>query len=225
MTLIPFDPPAPPPEKSPERPPPPVNLPPLTAALLALLIAVQVIVSFLPDDARKLALFYTLGFVPGDYAAAGEGGWHLVFAPFTYMALHGGWTHLAMNGAMLMAFGAGVERWIGPARMLALFVLCGLAAAAIQFAANPYSTVPIVGASGAISGLFAAVMVMLRETAQLNAGRRGMWPFLTLWIAITILTGMLGGPDGARIAWQAHIGGFLSGFVFLKILRRSRHPG
>lgn len=221
MTVISFEPPSPA-GKTPEpsRPPPLVNLPPLTAALLALLIAVQALIAFLPDDGEKLALFYRFGFVPADYTGAGEGGWHLLVAPFTYMLLHGGWTHLAMNGAMLMAFGAGIERWLGPARMLVLFVLCGLAAAAVQFAAAPYSTVPVVGASGAVSGLFAAIMVMLRETVGLNAGRRGMWPFLGLWIGITVLTGLLGGPDGAHIAWQAHIGGFLSGFLVLRFLHR-----
>lgn len=214
----------PPPEGAapPILPPQPlIKLPPMTAAILAILVIVQIFVVLLPSDAQRLALFYNFGLVPAYYTETESAGWRLFTGPFTYMLLHGGWMHLVMNSAMLMAFGAGIERWIGPARMLALFVLCGLAAAVIQFAASPFSTVPIVGASGAISGLFAAVMVMLRETVGLNAGRRGLWPFLTLWIGITILTGIIGGPDGARIAWQAHIGGFLSGFLFLRLLRHS----
>lgn len=221
MNIVPFERPAPPPEREAPPPPPLVNLPPLTTALLGLLLAAHLAATFLLDDAQRLWLFYSFGFVPGHYSADGGAPlWSLLAAPLAYMLLHGGWMHLAMNAAMLAAFGAGIERWIGPSRMAALFVLCGLCAALTQFLFDPFSMAPVVGASGAISGLFAAVMVMLRETTGLNAGGRGMWPFLALWIGITVATGLLGGPGGSAVAWQAHIGGFLSGFAVLALLRR-----
>lgn len=218
MSLASFEPPAPPPG---DTPPPFLALPPLTAALLAAMVLIQLAIAAFLDDGATFALFYRFGFVPGLYTGGNPLPWSACLAPVTYMFLHGGWAHLAINGAMLAAFGAGIERWIGPLRMLLLFLLCGLCAAAVQFFFDPGSTVPVVGASGAISGLFAAAIVMLRETADPRTGGLRLWPFVSLWILIAILGGWIGGPDGSAVAWEAHIGGFLSGFALIRLVRPS----
>lgn len=224
MTLTPL------PSRDPEPPPPPhpvreplVNLPAVTQGLVLAMVGIHALLFLLCDDATILDVFYTYGFVPAHYSAGPAerpAGLALLLPPLSYMFLHGGWTHLFVNAASLAAFGAGVERWMGRTRFLALFILSGLAAAAVQFFSMPDSAVPVVGASGAVSGLFAAVMILLRDTTGLNTGRWGLWPLLGLWVALTVVTGLIGGPDGSAVAWQAHIGGFISGFVLVPILRR-----
>src|SRR5690606_14425292 len=103
-----------------------------------------------------------------------------------------------------------------------LFFLCSLISVGIHFVFNFSSSVPVVGASGGISGLFAAALVMLQQRGAVPAGRYGLWPLIILWVIISILFGMMGGPDGSPVAWAAHIGGFLAGFLLLKPVLKSR---
>jgi len=136
------------------------------------------------------------------------------------MFLHGSWTHLLLNTVMTTAFGAGVERLMGARRMIIFFVLCSLTAALIHFAVSPSSPNPVIGASGGLSGLFAAVLVMMQKMGMGGAGRYGIWPFVILWVGVSIMFGMMGAPGGGSVAWVAHIGGFLAGFIFLKPVMR-----
>jgi membrane associated rhomboid family serine protease len=117
---------------------------------------------------------------------------------------------------MLAAFGTGVDRWIGGKRMLALFVLCSFASTLVHFLFNPFSTDPVIGASGGLSGLFAAILIMMQQKGLVPTGRYGLWPLIIIWIGISVLFGMVEAPGGGAVAWAAHIGGFLAGFVFLK---------
>lgn len=206
-----------------QRPPrePLINLPPVTKAMIALFLIIHLVLNFGMDNVGRYAVFENFGFVAGAYAGhAPAPFWSLLVGPFTYMFLHGNWTHLLMNGAMMMAFGAGCERWLGGRRLLALFILCGLASALIQFLFDPSSTNPVIGASGGLSGLFAAVLIMIQRSGAGAMGRFGIWPFIVIWIGISVIFGMMGAPGGGIIAWPAHIGGFLSGFLFLKPVMR-----
>ena len=107
-------------------------------------------------------------------------------APVTHMLLHGNWMHLAINGLMLAAFGAGAERWMGSRRMIALALISGLFATAFYFIFSPFSKDPVIGASGALNGLFAAVIVMMtRARAQAGMGRNSLAPFIAIWLVVT----------------------------------------
>jgi membrane associated rhomboid family serine protease len=105
--------------------------------------------------------------------------------------------------------------------MLALAILSGIIAAGAHLAVYPSSDVPVVGASGAISGLFGAV---LRMMSRGMAGRRsGLWPLIALWVIVTVIagqTGMPGEPD-APIAWVAHLGGFAAGLALFGFFDRT----
>ncbi len=197
-----------------------LNIPPMTKAMLAVLVAVQFLCSVVLDPAAREDVYEHLGFVPGAFTGHAPFTMLDLLTPFTYMLLHGGWIHLAMNGLMLMAFGSGVERWMGPRRLLIFCLLSGIIAAAAQLALDPASTDPVIGASGALSGLFAAVMVMMNRM-RANAGlpTTRMMPFIILWIVLTAGSGMIGMPNGNDVAWAAHIGGFLGGFVILRLMR------
>jgi membrane associated rhomboid family serine protease len=199
------------------------NIPPATATLLGLILVLQFVLFFFVTGETRFDLYQHFGFVPASYTGRIPFTWPAAVAPFSYMLLHGNWTHVLMNGLMLLAFGSGVERWLGPWRMLAFFILCGLAAAAAQLALTPFSTDPVIGASGGLSGLFAAVMVMsnhMRDRAGLDRTR--LWPLALFWIVMTIGSGVIGMPaaEGNAIAWAAHLGGFLAGFAVLKLMRK-----
>lgn len=200
---------------------PAINLPGFTKFLLLALLGIHVIASFVLTPEQHYWLMDHFGFVPADFSGARPFQWTALFSPFTYALLHGGWTHVLMNTVMLMAFGAGLERWIGWKRM-ALFMLgCSLASIAVQFAVDIHSGHPVIGASGAISGMFGAVIVMIQQ--QRNSpfgGRFGLMPFVAVWIIVAIGFGMMGGPGGEMIAWPAHIGGFLAGLALIKPVMR-----
>ncbi len=194
---------------------PMINLPPYTKVMGLTFLIIHAAISLLIDPPQQYWLYETFGFKPAYYTVDFPG-WQALAGPFTYMLLHGNWLHIAMNCVMLAAFGAGVEKWMGGRRMLALFILTGLAACLFQLILSPTSTQTMIGASGGVSGLFAAVMMMLYQQGRLGNGKYGMLPFAALWIGISFLFGLLGGPDGSAIAWAAHIGGFLAGLVLIK---------
>lgn len=196
-----------------------INLPPVTKALLGALIGIHLVVHLLLPDAAYNWIFTQLGFIPARWGGDLPFDIFTIFTPLTYMLLHASWLHLAMNTIMLMAFGSGIERWMGARRMLVFSILCGIVSVAAHLALNLHSMQPVVGASGAISGLFAAALIMIHRGHKELGGRFGLLPFIIIWVGISIAFGMTGAPDGSAIAWAAHVGGFLGGFAILKLMR------
>src|SRR5438067_690544 len=151
--------------------------------------------------------------------------WERAVPFLSYMGLHGSWTHLVINCLWLLAFGPIVARRFGTALFLLFFVVCGIAGAATYLAFNWASPVPVVGASGAISGLMAAGLRMLpsqtpwavpEETPLASLLSRQILVFTLLWAAINLLTGVTGlgmGGETGLVAWQAHLGGFATGLL------------
>lgn len=146
--------------------------------------------------------------------------------PFvSYMGLHNDWTHLIVNGLFLLAFGPIVARRFGTALFLLFFAVCGVMGALAYLAFNWASPVPVVGASGAVSGLMAAALRMLPgqapwavpgETPLAPLLSRQLLIFTAVWIAINLLTGITGlgmGGENGLIAWQVHLGGFAAGLL------------
>jgi len=150
---------------------------------------------------------------------------------FTSMFLHGGLLHLASNMWYLWIFGDNVEDAMGKLRFLAFYLLGGLAAAAAQIFSSPSSMTPMVGASGAISGVLGAYMVLYPYGRVLTL----VWFFyfirfvempaiivLGLWFLLQLLSASLGGGslEGGGVAWMAHIGGFLFGALLVRLFIR-----
>ena len=151
--------------------------------------------------------------------------WERAVPFISYMGLHNDWTHLVINCFWLLAFGPIVARRFGGALFLTFFAVCGVIGAVTYLAFNWASPVPVVGASGAISGLMAAALRMLPgqapwalpgETPLAPIFSRQILIFTALWAALNLLTGLtglgMGGGDGL-IAWQAHLGGFAAGLL------------
>ncbi len=198
-----------------------INLPLYTKYLLGLIIGVHLIVTLILNTEQSNWALLNLGFIPGRFTGTAIFEPLTLLTPFSHMLLHGGWLHIAMNSIMLLAFGAGIEKWIGGPKMITFFVLCGLFGLAAHMALNFHSIQPVIGASGGLSGLFAAAIVMLnRQNGGIfSRSKYGFWPIILFWVGISIMFGIMGSPDGGDIAWAAHVGGFLGGFVVLKLMK------
>jgi len=163
-----------------------------------------------------------VGFPVGDY-------W-----PFlTSMFLHGGWFHIFANMWTLWIFGDNVEDRMGPVRFLLFYLLCGVVAGIIHLVTNPMSTVPTVGASGAIAGVMGAYLVLFPQSRVIVVVPIFFWPFffevpavfyLLIWFGIQVLSGTaaLAAPGQVGgIAWWAHIGGFVCGLLTFALFTKT----
>ena len=149
----------------------------------------------------------------------------------TSMFLHGGWLHLIGNMWFLWIFGNNIEDSMGHLRFLLFYVLAGLAAAAGHIVSAPGSQIPMVGASGAISGIMGAYLVLYPRVRVLTLFIIVIfirvipipaWVMLGYWFLIQLLsgTGTAGGSGG--VAFWAHIGGFLAGVVLVKLFEKKQ---
>jgi membrane associated rhomboid family serine protease len=201
----------------------PARLAPLAVASLVAangaVFAYQVYLVLLHGDGAAAGFIETWGLVPREFlrgAADPSATAHFVWlTPLSSMFVHGGLPHLLGNALYLWVFGRAVEDVLGHGRFLVFYTVCGLVAAAIQLASAPSSYTPLIGASGAISGVLGAYFV------SYPGGRlRLLWPslpvpavlFLLLWIVIQVMSALGSRADETgRVAWWAHVGGFAAG--------------
>jgi membrane associated rhomboid family serine protease len=202
-----------------------VSQPFVTWALVVLNVAVFAAELGTPPAAQE-TLIQTFGFTPailrGDVANAHA--FPVLLTPMTDMFIHLGWDHLLGNMLFLMIFGDNVEDALGHLRYLAFYVACSFASDLAYFLSNAHSTVPAVGASGAISGVVAAYL-MIRPCAKVEVlfviipvalsayWVIGLFTLTQLWNVLAHT------QDG--VAYWAHIGGMLAGAALLPLLR---HP-
>ncbi|MDU4960556.1 MAG: rhomboid family intramembrane serine protease [Sporomusaceae bacterium] len=142
---------------------------------------------------------------------------------FSNLFLHGGWLHIIGNMWYLWLFGDNVEDWLGRLPFLAFFLLTGLIANLTHILLDPFSTIPVIGASGAVSGILGAYLI-LYPTARiktlvpififLQIFEIPAMLFLGLWFFLQLQGSA---AAGSNIAWWAHVGGFLAGMLLIKI--------
>ena len=148
---------------------------------------------------------------------------------FTSMFMHGGWMHLLGNMLYLWIFGDNVEDRMGQVKFLIFYLLCGIAATVAQVAFSANSTIPNLGASGAIAGVLGAYLVMFpKGQVRVLMGRSVVnMPavmVLGLWILLQFVNGVGSIANTAEtggVAYMAHIGGFVAGLVLAKIFSSS----
>ena len=189
------------------------------------------------------AFVYEFGLVPcrlgdvcpdklGTALAAAPAPWLTVF---TSMFVHGGLFHVGGNMLYVRIFGNNVEDSMGKLRFLLFYLLCGVAAAMAQYATDPSSTVPMVGASGAVSGALGAYLVLFPSARVWTLVVFGFFwrvipvPALVVlgfWIVVQVLNGLItfgqgpGGGEGGGVAFLAHVGGFVAGMGLVLLFRR-----
>lgn len=229
---------------------PTVRLPAMTLALLASLVFIWLFVQGGGFDQLELAFsICNLGLVPGEVTGAaplGSGipitrGLDCVidnerinwFTPVISMFLHGSWAHLVGNCLFLWVFGNNIEDVMGWGRFVSFYLVCGLAAAATHVLLDPASPIPTVGASGAISGVMGAYLVLyprvrvrmlfvfifIFKIIPLPA-----WLVLLWWFGLQVLMGLPqlaqpGDLTGGVAVW-AHVGGFIAGALLIRAFER-----
>jgi membrane associated rhomboid family serine protease len=156
---------------------------------------------------------------------------HQLETLFTSMFIHASLIHLAGNMVFLVAFGVALEtNVLGAARFAGFYLLCGLAANFAQIAVDPSSTVPLVGASGAIAGVMGGYMVVFpgnKMTAILTTpigplpARVTAGVFIGIWFLIQLISGIgsIGDTNDSGVAYVAHIGGFIAGMALILVFR------
>lgn len=228
---------------------PTVRLPLMTLLILGAMAVVWVVVQGGGFDQRVLAMSVcNLGLVPGELtgqAPLGSGipiarGLDCVvdaqvinwFTPVISMFLHGGWAHLLGNGLFLWVFGNNIEDVMGRRRFLAFYLLCGLAAVAAHVLVDPFSPVPTVGASGAISGVMGAYLVLFPKVRVrmlfiflifFKIIPLPAWLVLLWWFGLQVLMGLpqlsqAGDLSGGVAVW-AHVGGFVAGALLIRVFQ------
>jgi membrane associated rhomboid family serine protease len=145
----------------------------------------------------------------------------------TSMFMHGGWAHILGNMLFLWIFGDNIEDLLGHVRYLIFYLLCGFAAALAQVLASPDSILPMLGASGAISGVLGGYVLMFPRRQV----RAIIFNFFTtvpayvaigIWIVMQVGLGIFSSPEDGGVAYSAHIGGFIAGLVLVKLFAISR---
>jgi membrane associated rhomboid family serine protease len=204
---------------TPQKPktPPMFNVPPLTLYVITAFLVVHIIFLVLPPELQAI-WGYNLAFVAARYTASDDFSLYAFTSPVTHMFLHGGWLHLCMNSMMMLAFGSGAERMLPRRAYIILFVVSGLGGAFAQFLLGWDSPIPMIGASGALSGLFAALAIRLQKSGMMPMGKFGIWGMAAMWIGLSFFMALVGGQVGiGNVAWAAHAGGFLTGMALMRM--------
>jgi membrane associated rhomboid family serine protease len=216
--------------------------PHVTIALIATNVLVWVLVQGAGEPRPLMQSVCDLGLIPGELtgmvppgtafplgdgaSCVTEGGRHASHL-LTSMFLHGSWVHLLGNMWFLWLFGKNVEDAMSRPRFLAFYLIGGLAAALSQVVASPSSGVPMVGASGAISAVMGAYLILyprVRVYALVPLGifitsiALPAWSMLLYWAGLQLLSGVasIGDAAGAGVAFWAHVGGFTTGMIAVK---------
>ncbi len=220
-----------------------IRTPVVTIAIIALNTLVWLFVQGAGSSYALAASVCNLGLIPGELtlrAPPGSGfamgnGLACLTDPgraplhiLSSMFLHGGWMHIIGNMWFLWLFGNNVEDAMGRGRFVAFYLLSGLGAAAAQVLSDPASIYPMVGASGAISGVMGAYMVLYPRVRVFTLVPIGFfitsialpaWVMVGYWIALQVFGGLLGSSEGG-VAFWAHVGGFITGVLLIKLFAR-----
>ena len=218
----------------------------VTLGLIGLNVAVWLFVQGAGTDVALARSICNLGLIPGELTGMlapgtrfpmGEGIVCLtdpgrqVSHIFTSKFLHGSWMHLIGNMWFLWVFGNNIEDSMGHARFVVFYLLCGVAAALLQVAFSPASVIPMVGASGAISGVMGGYLVLYPRVRVFTLVPIGFlltsialpaWTMIFYWALIQFVSGLTGlaVEEKGGVAFWAHIGGFVAGLILIKLFAR-----
>jgi membrane associated rhomboid family serine protease len=232
------------PERTVRAQPPAFNVPGVVLVLIVLLGAVHAARTYLIGPVVDDRIIEDFAFIPACYSHAcgqlfdrPDGA--LIWSPLTHALLHGDWTHYGLNALWLVAFGSPVARRIGPVRFTVFAVVGALAGAAAFFIVNPDLMDPVIGASGIVSALMGGACRFAFSGLQRRVPAVGVPPrlsigqalsdrtilfFVAVFFATNLVTATAVGSyfsGGAQIAWEAHIGGFLFGFLAFGLFDRT----
>lgn len=205
------------------------NVPYVNNCLIGINVVVYLYQLTLGPELEPFILVY--GLVPARYSISDFGAYFSlsqnVFALFSFMFLHGGFLHILGNMWSLYIFGDNVEDRLGPLRYLCFYLLCGLGSGLAHLVLNFYSTLPTIGASGAIAGVMGAFFLLHPQAKILTLIPIIVIPwfveipafiFLGIWFVLQFFNAAGASQEAGGVAWWAHIGGFVFGMIFIKLL-------
>lgn len=213
------------------------NIPIVVAAIVVICAGIHLIRAYVLTPDQDFELLVRAAFIPIRYSGDYDLDLWAFASPVTYAFLHGGSAHLVLNMIWLVAFGSPLANRLGVPRFLAFWLATSVGAVALHYAIYPDGQSPLIGASGAISGMMGAAA---RYGFNIDrSGGRGVFGgpilpipvaltsrpvvvFLVVWFVINLATGLIGFGGGidADIAWEAHIGGFVVGFFGIGLFDR-----
>jgi len=201
-----------------------INLPSYTKIIIATLFTIHIIgialnyISPLWYD----MIFFHLAFTPASWSGNTNFLTTSIITPITHMLIHAGWIHICSNLLMTTIFATITERWIGGKNMIKMFLIGGICGSLTHLAVEPTSIIPLVGASGGISSLFACSALMMFRKGMLgkaNGIKHPLAIFLGIWIVISLIFGVIT-PEGTSIAWAAHLGGMFGGLAYARFVMK-----
>lgn len=216
------------------------NLAGVVIAFIAACVGIHAWRYYMLSVEQDFGVILRFAFIPIRYTGNFALDIYAFISPLSYSLLHGGFAHLAINTVWLAAFGSPLANRIGPVRFILFWAATALGAVALHFVLYPESTTPVVGASGALSGMMGAAA---RFAFRIDRSRRRpafagtilsvpdvfrsrqAVTFLLVWMVVNLVAGLGFGTEGMDIAWEAHIGGFLVGFLALRLFDRKPDPG
>lgn len=183
-------------------------------------------------------VFYSLGVVPAVLVGNGYLPAEFVLIPswlsiFSSMFLHGGWMHLLGNMLYLWVFGNNIEDAMGHMKFILFYLLCGITAVYAQALPEPESTIPMIGASGAISGILGAYLLLYPRAKVLMViplwivfytVRVPAFFVLLFWFGMQLFSTHITGDQQGGTAFGAHIGGFIAGMLLIPFFKKKQHP-
>lgn len=202
----------------------------VTLAIIAANVVIFLMTGAFAGDQAVEAVAAGFGVVPAELTHRGALDPALNPVPepatlITYMFIHAGWVHLLTNMLFLWVFADNVEDAFGYFAFLLFYLLTGIAGGLTHVLMAPSSPAPLIGASGAVSGVIAAYMLLYPKARiwillfmRLPIRIGAVW-VLGGWFALQVVSLLLAGEDGVRVAWWAHIGGFLAGLAVTFVLR------
>ncbi len=154
-----------------------------------------------------------------------------IYAIFSSMFLHGGFLHLVGNMLFLWIYGNNIEDSMGHIKFLIFYVICGVSAALLQASINPSSDIPMIGASGAVSGVLSAYLLLFPKARVstlvfifffITIIRIPAGLLIILWFASQVVNANITDPNSPGVAWFAHIGGFIMGALLIPFLKKEK---
>jgi membrane associated rhomboid family serine protease len=213
------------------------NIPGVVMAFIVACVGIHLLRLYVFDEEQDFWLIVQAAFIPIRYSGEFPIDVYAFTSPVSYSLLHGSIEHLAVNMIWLAAFGSPLANRIGPMRFVLFWVVTSIAAAGLHYVLYMTSQSPLIGASGAISGMMGAA-ARFGFRIDRSSGRpafggpvlpiatvltmRATVAFLAIWLVINLVTGLIGFVPGeeSQIAWEAHIGGFVVGFFFVSSFDR-----
>tara|TARA_Y100000590_G_scaffold463273_1_gene629622 strand:+ start:2816 stop:3460 length:645 start_codon:yes stop_codon:yes gene_type:complete len=197
------------------------NIPPVTLILLLINVCLYIILSTFLNLYNEIV--FNFGFIPAIFTYQSGNFFQYFISPFSHIFLHADFTHILLNMIMLVTFGSIIEKNYGKKYFILLFFISAFSGILLHYFIYIESTFPVIGSSGAISGLFGGTLFLINKP-KTKKNISSLRTIAFLWIGINVISGFFDifpAYDSDSIAWAAHIGGFIVGILTTKFFKKN----